>query len=158
MAPGTLAHVLRVMSRRHVVMTALASSVPSGSHRMGLVTTAADAVLWGRVLRQDFRSLVARGALERSRCGKRMRLMACRARIVTTAERRGSGHLWLFGLVTLHAGRRVSGKLVPAVTVGARSAQARPSVLDFHLLVAFVALPHRFFSGLVRIVTTLTRH
>ena len=124
MAAGALAHVLRVVSRRHVVMTTLARSVSGGSHRMGLVTTAAVAVLRGRVLRQDFRSLVARRALERSRCGKRMRLMACRARIVPTAERRGSGHLWLFGLVTLHAGRRVSGKLVPAMTVGARSAQA----------------------------------
>jgi len=116
-ASETVSFVLRMMCRRHVVVTAFASLVSCRSHRMGFVTTAAITVLRRLVLCQDPRSLMTRGTPKRTRCRKRMRLMAARARIMSTAECRGRRHRWLLCSVTLHAGRRIGGELVPSMAV-----------------------------------------
>ena len=119
MASDTVSHVLRMVRVGHVLVTAFAGLVSRRSHRMRFVTTAAVSMLTGPILCQDPRSLVTGGATKLGRRGKRVRLMAGRARIMPIAKRRGCQHLWLLHFVTLHAGGCVGGELVPPMTVGA---------------------------------------
>ena len=101
-APGTVALVFRMMGRGDLVVTALASLVSRPSDRMRFVTTAAVAVLTGRILRQDRLSLVTRAAPKRTRRREGMCLMAGRAGIVPIAKCRGCRDLRFLRGVTLH--------------------------------------------------------
>lgn len=123
-ATDTVSFAHHGMRRDHVLVTATASSVARGSHCMRFMATGAVAMFACLILCQDLRPLVTRGAAERSRRRKRVRLMATRTGIMPTRERRRCRNRRLFLPVTLHAGRCVRSKLMPPMAVCAGSTQA----------------------------------
>lgn len=84
--------------------------------------------------------------------------MAGRARFVATVKGCRQRNHRFACLVALHAGCRLGGELVAPMAVGASTAEPGPPVLDFHLLVAFVAFQNGFFDWFVWVVTRFARH
>lgn len=157
-AADTVSFAHHGMGRGHVFVTPSASLVTGGSHRVWFMAAAAIAMFACLILCQDLCLFMARGAAERGRRRKRVRLVAIRTRIMPLSERRRCRNRRILFAVTLHAGCSFGSKLVTPMAVCARSAQACASVLDIHLLMALVTLTNRLFGGLVRIVATFAGH
>jgi len=141
-----------------VPVTSLARLPAHRAHRMGLMTTNAVAMRSGDVLCQHLFVFVTRVTPEGRRWRKRVRPMAVGAGVMSAGERRGFRHHGVPRLVTLHAGGRLGGELVPAMATRARTAQALVSVLEVDLVVALIALTHRLCDWLVRIMASLAWH
>jgi len=143
------------MRRGNVRVTPRAGAVCGSAHSVRLMAACAIAMRSSFILREDLGFLVAGRAPECGGGREGVRLMAGRARIVTTIKsccRRNHGFT---RLVTFHAGCRLRRELVASVAVCAGATEPRASVPDVHLVVALVAFPNGFHGWFVRVVAGL---
>jgi len=77
---------------------------------------------------------------------------------MAATERGGLRHDGLLCRVALHAGCGIGCELMAAMAARAGTAEARSSVFDIDLRVAFVALANRVGDRFVRVVASLAGH